>query len=73
VVAEKTDTQAEGILARRLEQQDIEAKAKYAEFMRQERERLRTQAIARALQIKRRQKQLADEEDDREVEMLLMS
>ena len=73
VVAEKTDTQAESILARRLEQQDIEAKAKYAEFMRQERERLRTQAIARALQIKRRQKQLADEEDDREAEMLLMS
>jgi hypothetical protein len=72
VVAEKTDTQAETILARRLEQQDIEAKAKYAEFMRQERDKLRTQAIARAIQIQRRQKQLADEEDDREVEMLLM-
>jgi hypothetical protein len=73
VVAEKTDTQAESILARRLEQQDIEAKATYAEFMRQERDRLRSQAIARAVQIRRRQQQLADEEDAREVEMLLMS
>lgn len=73
VVAEKTDTQAESILSRRLQQQDIEAKAKYAEFMRQERDRLRTQAIARALQIQRRQKQLEDEEDDRDAVMLLMS
>ena len=73
VAAEKTDTQAQVQLSRRLEQQDIEAKAKYAEFMRQERDRLRTQAIARAVQIQRRKKQLEDEEDDRDAVMLLMS
>lgn len=73
VVAEKTDTQAEADLARRLKQQDIEAKAKYAEFMRQERDRLRTQEIARAIQIQRRKRQLEDEEDDRDAVMLLMS
>jgi hypothetical protein len=73
VVAEKTDMQAQSILASRLEQQDIESKAKYAEFMRQERDRLRTQAIARAMQIQRRKKQLEDEEDDHDAVMLLMS
>lgn len=73
VAAEKTDIQAQAQLLSRLEQQDIEAKAKYAEFMRQERDRLRTQAIARAVQIQRRKKQLEDEEDDRDAVMLLMS
>lgn len=70
VVADKTDAQAEHQLAQRLAQQDIEAKARYVEFMQQERDRILTRDIDRALRIRQRQIEL--EEDDRDAEMLLM-
>jgi hypothetical protein len=70
VAADKTDYQAEQQLAQRLAQQDIEAKARYVEFMRQERDRILSRDIERALRIRRRQYEL--DEDEREAEMLLM-
>jgi hypothetical protein len=70
VVADKTDDQAERQLAARLAQQDIEAKTRYVEFMRQERDRLLSRDIERALRIRQRQYEL--DEDEREAEMLLM-
>ena len=70
VVADKTDDQAARQLAQRLAQQDIEAQARYVEFMQQERDRLLTRDIERALRIRRRQYEL--DEDEREAEMLLM-
>lgn len=70
VVADKTDAQAEQQLAARLAQQDIEAKARYVEFMQQERDRILTRDIDRALRIRKRQAEI--EEDDWDAEMLLM-
>jgi hypothetical protein len=66
----KTDDQAERQLAQRLAAQDIEAQARFAEFMRAERDRLLSRDIGIALRIKAKQE--ADDEDEREVEMLLM-
>jgi len=70
VVADKTDYQAAQQLAQRLEQQDIEARARYVEFMQQERDRILSRDIERALRIRRRQYEI--DEDEREAEMLLM-
>ena len=70
VVADKTDFQAQLQLEQRLRQQDIEAKARYVEFMQQERDRILARDIERSLRIRRRQYEL--DEDDREAEMLLM-
>jgi hypothetical protein len=70
VVADKTDAQAAQQLAARLAQQDIEAKARYTQFMQQERDRILSRDIDRALRIRKRQAEI--EEDDREAEMLLM-
>lgn len=69
VVADKTDDQAARQLAARLEQQDIEAKARYTEFMQKERDRILSRDIERALRIKQRQAELDDEES---AVMLLM-
>jgi hypothetical protein len=71
VAQEKTDTQANAVLARKLEQQEIEVQARYTEAMQIERDRILARDITRALAIKRRQKEL-DDEDEREVQMLLM-
>lgn len=70
VVAQKTDAQAERQLQQRLDQQDIEAKARYVELMRQERDRLLSRDIAIALRIKL--KQAADEDDDERASELLL-
>lgn len=70
VVAQKTDAQAERQLQQRLDQQDIEAKARYVELMRQERDRLLSRDIAIALRI--RMKQAADEDDDERASELLL-
>lgn len=70
VVAHKTDGEATYQLEQRLAKQDIEAKTRYAEFMKQERDRILSRDIERAMRIKRRQYEI--DEDEREVEMLLM-
>jgi hypothetical protein len=70
VVADKTDDQAARQLAARLEQQDIEAKARYTEFMQKERDRILSRDIERALRIKQRQAEMDDDEES--AVMLLM-
>jgi hypothetical protein len=70
VVADKTDDQAQRQLEQRLAQKAIEAKARYVQFMKQERDRILSRDIERAIRIRQRQYEL--DEDDREAEMLLM-
>lgn len=70
VVADKTDDQAQRQLEQRLAQQAIEANERYVQFMQQERDRILSRDIERALRIRKRQYEL--DEDDREAEMLLM-
>jgi hypothetical protein len=70
VAAVQTDVQAKLELERRLAQQDFELKALHAQQLRRERERLLARDLAVALAIRR--KQQADDEDEREAEMLLM-
>ena len=70
VKAEKTDGQAERLLAQRLAAQEIESQAKYVRLMQLERDRLLSRDIDISLRIKA--KRARDEEDEREAEMLLM-
>lgn len=70
VAEDKTDYQAERMLAERLAQRDIEDQARYRLLMQIERDRILARDVDLVLRM--RAKRARDEEDDLDAEMLLM-